>query len=157
MCFEAADKMGGRTCLISYEEDPKEVVDAYGEQQRNGMSFVHIRRKRPSNRDLRAMQHLMGSSKLYSVKLKTRGSKATGIGVEAESVVTNSESLVKAIEKTNCQSCEDIDSAVNKEAKKRDWDSIQSRFEQHMKEEDEVRADWRSGKFEERKMMACET
>ena len=49
-------------------------------------------------------------------------------------MVTNSESLAKAIGKGNCETCEDIDSAVNKEVKKQNWDSIQSRFEQHMKE-----------------------
>ena len=114
------------------------MVNAYTAQQSEGRRFVHVRKRNSSNRDLRAMQHLMGSSKLYSVKLKIGRSKATGIGEEAESVVTNSESVAKAIEQANCETSADIDSAVSKEVVKQDWHTIQSRFEQHMKEEDEV-------------------
>ena len=63
-------------------------------------------------------------------------------------MVTNSESLAKAIEKANCATCEDIESAVSKEVKKQNLDTTQSRFEQHMKKDDEVRVNWPSGKFE---------
>ena len=69
-------------------------------------------------------------------------------------MVTNSESLAKAIEKANCGTSEDIDSAVSKEARKQSWDTIQSWFEQRVEEEDEVRANWLGGKFKEEK-VAC--
>ena len=44
---------------------------------------------------------------------------------------------------------EEFQEVVNKEVKKQNSDSIQPRFEQHMKEADEVRVNWLSGKFEE--------
>ena len=67
--------------------------------------------------------------------------KGSRVGEDAESAATNSESLAKAIEKANCNTCEVVEDAVNKEVKKQKWQSAHVRFEQHMKEEeDEARA-----------------
>ena len=44
------------------------------------------------------------------------------IGEEAEeSVVTNSESLAKAIEKANCETCKEVDDAVSEKVKRQSW------------------------------------
>ena len=77
--YGLADNTGEILCMQSYEEDLVEMVNAYTEQQSEGRRFVHVRKRNSINRDLRAMQHLMGSSMLYSVKLKTGRSKATRI------------------------------------------------------------------------------
>ena len=70
--------------------------------------------------------------------------------------MTNSESLAKAIEMAICETCKEVDDAVSEEVKRQNWDSPYKQFEQPMKEEDEVRVDWLSGKFEEGEMV-CET
>ena len=78
------------------------------------------------------------------------------IGEEARPVVTNSESLAKAIEKASCETCKEVGDAVSEEVRRQTWDTVHMQFEQHMKEEDEVRVNWMSGKFEEGRMI-CET
>ena len=88
--------------------------------------------------------------------MKAGDRKMTEIGEYAESVVTNSASLAKAIEIANCETCQEVDDAVSEEAKRQNWDSPYKQFEQHLKEEDEVRVNWLSGKFGEGKMV-CET
>ena len=60
-----------------------------------------------------------------------------------------------AIEKANCETCADINLAVGEEATKQKWNTVHSRFEQHMKDEDEVRVNWLNGKFEEGR-ITCE-
>ena len=87
-------------------------------QQSEGGRFVHVRQRNSSIRDLRAMQQLMKDSKLYSVKLKGGKHKTTEIGEDAESVVTNSELLARAIEKANCETCSDVNITVGEEATK---------------------------------------
>ena len=52
-------------------------------------------------------------------------------------MVTDSESLAKAIEMANCETCKEVDDAVSEEVKRHNWNSPYKRFEQHMKEEDE--------------------
>ena len=71
----------------------------------------------------------------------------------AESVVTNSESSATATEKANCGTCKEVDEAVSEGARRQNWTSAHTEFEQHIKEEDEVRANWLSGKFEEGRMV----
>ena len=70
-------------------------------------------------------------------------------------MVTSSQSLAKAIEKANSGACKEVDDAVSEEVKRQDWASAHTQFELHMKEEDEVRANWLSGEFEEGRMV-CE-
>ena len=78
----------------------------------------------------------------------------TEIGEEAESVVTNSESLAKAIENANCETCKEVDAAVSEEVRRQSWTTAHMQFEQHMKEEDEVRANWLSGELGEGRMFS---
>ena len=66
-------------------------------------------------------------------------------------MVTNSESLAKAIGRANCNAYKEVEDAVNEEVKKQHWESAHVQLEQHMKVEDEVRANWLCGKFEEGK------
>ena len=49
-----------------------------------------------------------------------------------------------------------MDDAVSEEARRQNWAIAHMQFEQHMKEEDEARVGWMSGKFEEGRMV-CET
>ena len=49
-----------------------------------------------------------------------------------------------------------MDDTVREEVKRQNRDSPYKQFEQRMKEEEEVRVDWLSGKFEEGEMV-CET
>lgn len=129
------------------------MIRPYREQHDEGKHFVHVRKRNSSNRDPKAMQGLVGNDKLYSISLRSGSRKMTEIGEEAESVVTNSESLAKAIEKANCETCKEVDDAVSEEVRRQNWDIAHMQFEQHMKGEDEVRVNWMSGKFEEGRMV----
>ena len=153
---EGPDQMEEAPCLQEDETDLIEMISAYREQQDKGKRFVHVRNRNSSNRDLKVMQKLMGSEKLYSIGRKAGDRRMTEIGEYAESVVTNSASPAKAIEMANCETCQEVDDAVSEEVKRQNWDSPCKQFEQHMKEEDEVRVNWLSGKFEKGKMV-CET
>ena len=82
----------------------------------------------------------------------------TEIGEEAESVVTNSESLAKTIGKANCETCKEARAAFGEEARNQNWAIAHTQFEQHMKEEEEeeeeeeengMRVNWFSGGLEE--------
>ena len=76
---------------------------------------------------------------------------------EAKSVLTNSARLTNVIETSNCSNSEDVIREIKKELKGGQFGKgIRKKgFEQHMLEEDQVRVDWKSGKFEQR--MACNT
>ena len=94
------------------------MIQAYREQQEQGKCFVHARKRHSSNHDLRALQALTNNDKLYSVSLRCGGGEASRIVEDAESVVTNSESLAKAIVRANCNTCKEVEDAVNEEVKK---------------------------------------
>lgn len=149
----AADNAGAVLSIQSYEEDLTMVVNTYMMQQSEWGHFVHVRKRSSSNRDLRAVQQLMRGVELYSVKLKAGKHKTTGIAEYAESLVTDTELLAKAIGKANCETCADVNVAVGAEATKQKWNPVHSRFEQHMKDQDEVTANWLNGKFEEGRIM----
>ena len=110
-----------------------------------GKHSAHVRKRRSSNRDLRAMRALANNDQLYSVNLKHKGGKVPGIGKDAGSEVTNSEPLARATERANCRTCEEVQDAVNEEVMKQHWEPAHVQFEQHMKEEDEVRVSWIRG------------
>ena len=81
-------------------------------------NITSMSEKHSSNRDLRAMQALTNNEKLYSVNVRARSGKVSGIGEYAGSVVTNSESLAKAIERANCNACKEVEDAVDEEVRK---------------------------------------
>ena len=47
--------------MQSYEADLLKIIGAYREQLEKGKHFVHVRKRNSSNRDLKAMQSLMGN------------------------------------------------------------------------------------------------
>ena len=130
--------MGEVPCLQEYEANLIEMISAYREQQDKGKRFVHVRKRNYSNRDLKVMQRLMGSEKLYSIGMKAGDRKMTEIGGYAEPGVMTSASLAKAIEMASCETYQEVDDVVSEEVKRQNWDSPYKQFEQHMKEEDEV-------------------
>ena len=104
------------------------------------------RKKYSSNRDLGALSGLTKGVKFYKVNLG---------GKEAESILTNSAKLANIIEASNCRSTEDVVREMEKEVNGDDWGNDKRGFEQHMLEEDRVRADWKVGAFE--KDEVCRT
>lgn len=146
--FGASDKMG--------ESPLAGLTEAYKEQQLKSKRFVHVRKKRSSNRDLWSPQKVASGDKIYAVDLKSQGHKGDEIGEVAESILTNSQHLAEIIEKANCRTCEDVDEAVGEKMKKQRWDVSQTRCEPHMQEEDTVRLDWQDEMFEDGDMK-CET
>lgn len=95
--MEQRTELGEDPFIQSYEADLVEKIRTYGEQHDGGKRFVHVRKRNSSNRDLKAMQGLVGNDKLYSISLRSGRRQVAEIGEEAESVVTNAESLAKAI------------------------------------------------------------
>ena len=62
---------------------------------------------------------------------------------------------MKRIEASNCSNSEDVIREMEREMTGDDWGRDKRGFGQHMLEEDRVRIDWESGKFEQN--MACHT
>ena len=61
----------------------------YENRNAAGECFVHIRKKHPSKKDLKALSRLTRGNKFYKVNLRSH---------DAESVLTNSARLAKVIE-----------------------------------------------------------
>ena len=91
---------------------------------------MHVRARQSSNRDLIMPSQLTGGGKFQKVNL-------TGIGME--SVVTNSTHLAQVLTKANCTSREKLETVLVDEVKGVNWESEMKGFEQHMKEEEQVR------------------
>ena len=70
-------------------------------------------------------------------------------GDEAKSILTNSARLAKIIEASNCSNSGNLIREIEKEIKGDDWERDERGFEQHMLEENQVRVDWKNGKFEQ--------
>ena len=134
----SADKIGELNAR-DYDDDLRTMAEEYRTAIEAGECFVHVRAKQSSNQDLRMLSQLTGGGKFRKVNL-------SGIGME--SVVTKSGYLADLLEKANCTSKEKAEKILEDEIKGADWDSEVKGFEQHMKEEEEVRLDWTSGKFE---------
>ena len=139
----AADKIGEIGDQGEYEEDLRSMAREYQERDEAGEFFVHVRKRYSSNKDLRALNVLTGRDKFYKINLR---------GGEAESVITNSLHLVEVIREAECESCEDIESAISKRVKGDNWESDKIGFEQHMLSEGSIRVDWKNGKFETEKL-----
>ena len=73
------------------------------------------------------MHKLTGNEKLYSIRLKAGRRKMTETGEQAESVVSNSEPLAKAIEKANCGTCKEVDIAVSEDVRRHNWRTARKR------------------------------
>ena len=108
-----------------------------------GEWFVHVRRKHSSNKDLRMLNKLKKGPKLHKVNLN---------GSQAESVITNSSHLAEMIGKANCDSGEAVAKELEKEVKGKNWEADRRGFEQHMREEEEIRVSWNTGGFEKEAM-----
>ena len=73
-----------------------------------------------------------------------------------EAVITNSTYLAEVLTKANCTSREKVEAVLEDEVKAvledevkgAGWRKEVKAFEQHMADEEEVRIDWTSGKFE---------
>ena len=141
----AADKRGEANAK-DYEEDLLRMVGEYKAVSEAGGYFVHVRKKYSSNKDLRALRNLTKGGQFYKVNME---------GDEAESVLTNSSRIANIIEAAACNSVTDLVRELEKEVKGSQWDKDKVGFEQHMLEEDDVRIDWNTSKFEQGK--ACDT
>ena len=75
-------------------------------------------------------------------------------GEEAESVLTNSAYLARLLESADCESIEAVEKVLEAEIRGRSWEEDKKTFEQHMREDDEVRVRWATGSFES-EMMQC--
>ena len=122
-----------------YEAELRQMVSEYESQAESGQPFVHVRKCWSSNRDLKALTAMTGRSDFHKVNLQ---------GDEAESVVTNSAHLANLIEKANCKTIEGLEEALEAEVRGRSWEEDKKDFENHMREEDEVRINWLSGQSE---------
>ena len=98
---------------------------------------MQVRKKHSSNRDVRG--------KFHKVNLG---------GDEAESILKNSAKLAEIIEDSECSSTEDVVREMEKEVRGDEWERDKRGFEQHMLEEDRIRAVWKKGEFE--KIAACQ-
>ena len=78
MGYGASDKAWGAKAK-DYEEDPMEMAVEYSVRNEAGESFVHIRKKRSSKTDLRALSRLTNGGKFHTANLR---------GVEAGSILT---------------------------------------------------------------------
>ena len=83
----AADKVG-ESLKEEYEEDLKEMVEAYKKCSEGGECFVHIRKKQSSNRDLRALSCLTKGTKFYKVYLESS---------EIDSIIPNPSGILKMV------------------------------------------------------------
>ena len=117
------------------------MAEGYRERDAAGECFVPIRKQNSSNRDLRALSGLTKGTKFCKVNLK---------GKLEESVITNSARLASLIEDSKCRSTEDVVREMEKDVRGDDWEKDKRGFEQHLLEEDRVRADWMTGAFEEK-------
>ena len=63
-------------------------------------------------------------------------------------MLTNSAKFASLLEDSNCRSTVDVVREMEKEVKGDEWEKEKRGFEQHMLEEDRVRADWKRGAFE---------
>ena len=54
------------------------------------------------------------------------------------------------IEAADCKSCEAVERELEKEVRGKTWEKDKKGFEQHMREEDDVRLGWKSVKFEKK-------
>ena len=84
------------------------MAEEYKNKDDAGGCFVHLRKKRSSNRGLRALREIARDGKLYSVKLK---------GNEAESILTNSAYLAKVIDDAECDSSQAVEQIIEEEVK----------------------------------------
>ena len=66
-----------------------------------------------------------------------------------ESVITNSAYIAALLEGAQCTTREGVERLLEDEVKDRSWNQEVRGFEQHMLEENEVRVNWQTGKFEE--------
>ena len=136
--ISSADKKGEMQAK-EYEDGLSQMVSEYESQAEIGQPFVHIRKCWSSNRDLKALTAMTGRSDFHKVNLQ---------GDEAESVVTNSAHLAEVIERANCKTIQGLEETLEAEIKGRSWEEDKKDFENHMREEDEVRLNWLTGQFE---------
>ena len=143
----SSDKIG-EFSEAEYKQGLEEMAEAYSEARRRGGHFVHIRKVKSSNRDLRTLNGMTDGAKLYKVNLG---------GSEVESIVTDSQVIAKLIESARCDSIGSIEKAIEEEVKGKTWESDKIGFEQHMLEEEKVRLEWMAGGFEKNPMKcsAC--
>ena len=142
----SSDKIGECT-KEEYEEELEEMAKAYDNSRKEGGHFVHIRKVKSSNRDLRALNRLTDGGKLYKVNLE---------GSEVESIITDSSVIAGLMEAARCDSISAVEKAIEEEVKGKTWESDKVGFEQHMMEEERVRIEWMSGGFE-KESKKCET
>ena len=63
----AAEKKGKVDDLEQYEDELKEMAEAYKESDNAGTAFVHIRDKYSTNRDLRQLQRIVGGGRFFRI------------------------------------------------------------------------------------------
>lgn len=146
--FGASDEIGESPCSRTCEQDLVDLVKEYEERHVQGQNFVHVRKKHSSNMELKALQELTKGEQIYTVKLESWKGGAPEIGEGAESIITNSKHVASVIERAACRSCSDVEKTTEKEIRGPDWKSNVLGFEQHMREEDEVRINWQEGSHE---------
>ena len=76
------------------------------------MSFVHIRAKRSSNKDLRMLSRLTQSEQFKRVNIQ---------GAGMDSLITNSVHLAAVLEKAQCTTREGVEQILEDEVKGRSW------------------------------------
>ena len=140
----ASDDITGEVDAASYDEELKEMAAQYKAALEAGQCFVHVRAKRSSNKDLRMLSRLTDSKGFRKVNLH---------GSDFESVVTNSAYVAALLEEAQCETRENVEIALEKEIKGKNWKQEAVEFEQHMLEEDEVRVKWQTGKFEDEELQ----
>ena len=78
-------------------------------------------------------------SKLFKVNLA---------GESGESLITNSQRLASLVSEAECRTCEEVEAAVEEDVKGTNGARDFKVFEQHMKEEENVRINSMSGQYE---------
>ena len=112
---------------------------------------MHVRNKHSSNRDLREMRKMTNNKNISKVNLNS---------TDGESIITNSAQIAALIKSLDCKRCNDVETALEKEVSEsvnRTWSQEAEKFEQHIKEEDDIFRAWRCGEFETRteRCRAC--
>ena len=146
-CFGigSSDKKG-EISEAEYREELKTMAEEYQSQVDQGSCFIHVRKRRSSNRDLKMLSSLTGGVKLYKVNLYCGA---------AEPILTNSADVAELLKEADCQTIEAVEARLEEEVKGKTWEADKRSFERRMEEEAKVRLDWRIGTGE-KDAMACD-
>ena len=90
------------------------------------------------------ISRMIGSHEFKKINFQSSGS---------ESVITNSAYMAALLDRAQCETREGIEKLLEDEIRGDNWDYDARGFEQHMLEEDDVRVNWKTGKFEENNLV----